>query len=92
MHEFAHGSMSLDASIRQIARREIRVRTLGLCVLLLAAVAVLSPATSEARTVSVQTKSGHTMHLRTMMVGGRMMILVPLGAACDVFHGMSRGC
>ena len=60
-------------------------------VLLLASVgAMLAPITSEARTtprmVSVQTTQGKTVQLRTMKVGGEMMILVPMSMACDVFH------
>jgi hypothetical protein len=60
-------------------------------VLLLASVgAILAPITSEARTtprmVSVQTTQGKTVQLRTMKVGGEMMILVPMSMACDVFH------
>jgi hypothetical protein len=36
--------------------------------------------------MSVQTPSGKTVQLRTMKVHGQMMILVPMGMACDVFH------
>ena len=68
------------------------MRSLGLSMVLLAAATLVSPAMSEAKTVSIQTNSGHTMKLRTMMVRGHMMILVPMRAACDVFHGMSKGC
>jgi hypothetical protein len=55
----------------------------------------LVPVTSEAKspkTVSVQTQSGKTVKLRTMMMGGKMMILVPMDTACDVFHGMAKYC
>jgi outer membrane murein-binding lipoprotein Lpp len=51
--------------------------------------ALLAPITSEAKTsrmTSVQTTSGKTVQLRTMKVGGQMMILVPMSMACDVFH------
>jgi len=27
-----------------------------------------------------------------MMMGGKMMILVPMDMACDVFHGMAKYC
>ena len=65
-------------------------------VLLLASVgAMLAPITSEARTtprmVSVQTTQGKTVQLRTMKVGGEMMILVPMSMACDVFHTYIAG-
>ena len=36
--------------------------------------------------VSVQTIHGKTVQLRTMKVGGELMILVPMSMACDVFH------
>jgi hypothetical protein len=36
--------------------------------------------------MSVRTPSGRTVQLRTMKVGGQMMILVPMSMACDVFH------
>ena len=36
--------------------------------------------------MTVQTPSGKTAHLRTMKVGGHMMILVPMEMSCDVFH------
>jgi len=60
-------------------------------ILLLASVgAMVAPITSEAKAtskmVSVQTIHGKTVQLRTMKVGGEMMILVPMSMACDVFH------
>jgi hypothetical protein len=36
--------------------------------------------------MTVQTRSGKTVQLRTMKIGGQMMILVPMSMACDVFH------
>ena len=62
---------------------------------LLLMVAVIAPATSEAKTakmVSVQTQSGKTVRLRTMTMGGKTMVLVPMDMACDVFHGMAKYC
>ena len=58
---------------------------------LLTAAALLTPNTSDAKThqsqmMSVQTPSGKTVQLRTMKIGGQMMILVPMSMACDVFH------
>jgi hypothetical protein len=71
------------------------MRILKLLVLFLFAGVFLAPITSEAKTpksVSVQTQSGKTVKLRTMMTGGKMMILVPMDMACDVFHGMAKYC
>jgi hypothetical protein len=56
------------------------MRFLNLSLTLLTAAALLAPITSDAKTskmMSVQTPSGKTVHLRTMKVGGQMMILVP---------------
>jgi len=63
----------------------------AIVILLLASVgAMVAPITSEAkatpRMISVQTVHGKTVQLRTMKVGGEMMILVPMSMACDVFH------
>jgi hypothetical protein len=59
-------------------------------ILLLASVGTMvDPITSDAKTskmMSVRTPSGRTVQLRTMKVGGQMMILVPMSMACDVFH------
>jgi hypothetical protein len=59
-------------------------------ILLLASVGTMvGPITSDAKTskmMSVRTSSGRTVQLRTMKVGGQMMILVPMSMACDVFH------
>ncbi len=72
------------------------MRGIRMFVLLLAAAAIFVPATSDAQkrshTVTVQTNSGKTMELRMRRIGGQMMVLVPMSAACDVFHGMSSGC
>ena len=60
---------------------------------LLTASALLAPITSDAKTLkmmSVQTRSGKTVQLRTMKIGGQMMILVPMSMACEVF-GKSTG-
>ena len=60
---------------------------------LLTASALLAPITSDAKTskmMSVQTRSGKTVQLRTMKIGGQMMILVPMSMACVVF-GKSTG-
>jgi len=67
------------------------MRVLGLSLSLLTAAALLAPITSDAKTskpkmMSVQTPSGKTVQLRTMKIGGQMMILVPMSMACDVFH------
>lgn len=53
------------------------------------AAALLAPISSDAKTshmMSVHTSSGKTVQLRTMKIGGQMMILVPMSMACDVFH------
>jgi hypothetical protein len=71
------------------------MRTLKLATSLIIAGAFLVPVASEAKspkTVTIQTQSGKTMTLRTMTMRGKTMILVPMDAACDVFHGMSKGC
>jgi hypothetical protein len=54
-----------------------------------------SPKTSgqaQRKSVSVETQSGKTVELRTMMVGGKMMVLVPMDMSCDVFHGGAKYC
>lgn len=64
------------------------MRVLTLSLSLLAASALLAPMTSDAKTLkmmSVQTHSGKTVQLRTMKIGGQMMILVPMSMACEVF-------
>jgi len=74
---------------------EDKMRILKLSVLLFVAGVFLTPITSEAKSpksVSVQTQSGKTVKLRTMMMGGKMMVLVPMDMACDVFHGMAKYC
>jgi hypothetical protein len=71
------------------------MRILKLSVLLFVTAAFLIPVTSEAKSpksVTVQTQSGKTVKLRTMMVGGRMMVLVPMAMSCDVFHGGAKYC
>jgi hypothetical protein len=66
------------------------LKTAAIVLLLASVEATLTPITSEARTtprmVSIQTTHGKTVQLRTMKVGGEMMILVPMSMACDVFH------
>jgi hypothetical protein len=64
------------------------MRVLRLSLSLLTAAALLAPITSDAKTLktmSVQTQSGKTVQLRTMKIGGQMMILVPMSMACEVF-------
>jgi hypothetical protein len=71
------------------------MRVLKLSVLLFVTCVFFIPVTSEAKSpksVSVQTQSGKTVVLRTMRVGGKMMVLVPMDMACDVFHGMAKYC
>jgi hypothetical protein len=71
------------------------MRVLKLSVPLFVTAVFFIPATSEAKSpksVSVQTQSGKTVTLRTMRVGGKMMVLVPMDTACDVFHGMAKYC
>jgi hypothetical protein len=71
------------------------MRILKLSICLFTAGVLLAPITSEAkspRSVSVQTQSGKTVQLRTMKMGGKTMILVPMDMACDVFHGMAKYC
>ena len=60
---------------------------------LLTASALLPSITSDAKTLkmmSVQTRSAKTVQLRTMKIGGQMMILVPMSMACVAF-GKSTG-
>jgi hypothetical protein len=71
------------------------MRVLKLSVLLFVTAVFFIPVTSEAKSpksVTVQTQSGKTVTLRTMRVGGKMMVLVPMDTACDVFHGMAKYC
>lgn len=72
------------------------MRVLRLSLSLLTAAALLAPITSDAKTsktsvMSVQTPSGKTVQLRTMKIGGQMMILLPMSMACDVFHVYCSG-
>jgi hypothetical protein len=71
------------------------MRILTLSLSLLTAAALLAPLTADARTpktVPVQMKSGKTVQLRTMKVGGQMMILVPMSMACEVFSEFKINC
>ena len=71
------------------------MRVLKLSVLLFVTGVFFIPVTSEAKSpksVSVQTQSGKTVKLRTMMMGGKMMVLVPMDMSCDVFHGGAKYC
>jgi hypothetical protein len=59
------------------------------------AVSLLAPITADARTpktVPVQMKNGKTVQLRTMKVGGQMMVLVPMSMACEVFGEFKINC
>jgi len=71
------------------------MRILKLSMFLFVAGVFLTPIAGEAKSpksVSVQTQSGKTVKLRTMTMGGKTMILVPMDMACDVFHGMAKYC
>ena len=72
------------------------MRILRLLMSVLLGCSLLVPIRSEAakspKSVSVQTQSGKTVELRTMRMGGKTMILVPMDMACDVFHGMAKYC
>ena len=76
-------------SLKHLLTQEDKMRNLKLLLPLLTAAALLAPISSDAKTshmMSVQTPSGKTVQLRTMKIGGQMMILVPMSMACDVFH------
>jgi hypothetical protein len=65
------------------------LKTAIIMLLLVSAGTMLTPITVDAKTskmMSVRTPSGKTVQLRTMKIGGQMMILVPMSMACDVFH------
>jgi hypothetical protein len=68
---------------------------MNLSLSLLVATAMLAPITADAKApkmVPVQTKNGKTVQLHTMMVHGQMMILVPMGMACEVFNEYHVNC
>jgi hypothetical protein len=65
------------------------LKTAIIMLLLVSAGTTLTPITVDAKTskmMTVKTPSGKTVQLRTMKIGGQMMILVPMSMACDVFH------
>jgi len=65
------------------------LKTAIIIFLLVSAGTMLTPIMVDAKTskmMSVRTPSGKTVQLRTMKIGGQMMILVPMSMACDVFH------
>jgi hypothetical protein len=93
MVEALSGAYEIKKPTQLIVKARHKMRkhlTTATIILLLASVGtMLSPITSDAKSpkmMTVHTPSGKTVQLRTMKIGGQMMILVPMSMACDVFH------
>ena len=54
--------------------------------------AVAGGANGNAGFIPIQMHSGKTVQLRTLKVHGQMMILVPMGMACQVFNEFNISC